>query len=85
MQLQMLRACDVCRLVDLDPSPKLCVLCPLCDAWLCTGCSGWTPKQLLRRAEAAAKRLLEPGSHGSPDYVKELAKAAEQANHGKGA
>lgn len=78
MNLQMLRACDVCRLVDFDVSPKLCGYCGLCDAWLCVGCGGWSPSQLKRRAIAASKRLLEPGNRGNPEYAKELAKAAEQ-------
>lgn len=79
MLLQVLRACDVCRLVDFDASPKLCAYCGLCDAWLCVGCNGWSPSQLARRAVAASKRLLEPGSHGNPQYVEELKRAAEQA------
>lgn len=81
----MLRACDVCRLVDLDPLPKLCSYCGLCDAWICFGCNGISPKQLLRRAEAAAKRLLEPGNHGNHEYSKALAEAAKEVNQGKGA
>lgn len=85
MRVELLRACDVCRLVDLDASIKPCVYCGLCDAWLCSGCNGISPKQLLRRAEAAGKRLLEPGNRGNHEYVKELAKAAEQASQRKGA
>lgn len=82
MRLQMPRVCDVCRLVDLDPSPKLCSYCPLCDAWLCVGCNGISPRQLARRAIAASKRLLEPGSHTQPQYVAELERVAKEANKG---
>lgn len=82
MQLQMLRACDVCRLVDLDASPKPCSYCGLCDAWLCVGCNGISPRQLARRALAASKRLLEPGFRGDPKYVSELDRVAKEANKG---
>lgn len=85
MVLQELRACDVCRLLDFDTKAKLCSYCALCDAWLCIDCGGWSPQQLLRRAQAASKRLIEPGFRGSCEYVESLEKAAQKVGRTKGA
>lgn len=59
-----IRICDVCRLLDHDTSGKLCEYCGLCDAWICTQDRAKWGRRLL----AAAKRKLEPGYHGVPNY-----------------
>ena len=59
------RACDVCRLVDYDTTPKMCSYCSLCDAWICEAdTSNW-----VRRIKAALKRKTEPGYKGQPNYL----------------
>lgn len=58
------RPCDVHRLLDYDVTPRDCWHCSLCDAWICTECSGNWP----RRIKAAIKRKLEPGYSGHPHY-----------------
>lgn len=65
---QQTRMCDVCRLVDFDVSNKLCGYCPLCDAWICSGCKNNWPK----RFKAMLKRRLEPGYSGEKDYVEKM-------------
>lgn len=56
--------CDVCRLLDFDASKKFCEYCNLCDAWICQeDQSKWG-----RRLLAAAKRKLESGYKGIPNY-----------------
>ncbi len=45
-----MRPCDVCTLLDDDATPKSCVYCPSCDAWMCAADkSDW-----VRRARSAA-------------------------------
>lgn len=61
---QQFRMCDVCRLLDFDVSSKECGYCSLCDAWICQADSN----KWIRRLKAAAKRKLEPGYTGLPDY-----------------
>lgn len=59
-----LRICDVCRILDYNTEKKLCGYCGMCDAWICLDDqSKWT-----RRLLAAAKRKLEPGYRGLPNY-----------------
>lgn len=66
--------CDVCRLVDYDTARKLCVYCGMCDAFICEQDQSNWPRRLL----AAAKRKLEFGYKGLPNY-EELAQR-EQKN-----
>jgi hypothetical protein len=69
-----MRACDVCRLLDYDTSPKMCSYCPLCDAWICQGDGDkWG-----RRIKAALKRKREPGYQGHPDYEQVSGYAGEE-------
>lgn len=65
MITQQHRMCDVCRLVDFDTTHKVCVYCSLCDAWICQS----DFSDLKRRAIAAAKRILEPGYVGDPNFT----------------
>lgn len=47
-------ACEVCRLVDGDDSPKVVRWCDFCRAWICDGCWGdWK-----RRTRAAIRRRI---------------------------
>ncbi len=56
--------CDVCRLLDHNVERKWCGHCGLCDAWICEqDMNRWG-----RRLLAAAKRKLEPGYQGVPNY-----------------
>lgn len=65
--------CDVCRLLDYDASIKFCGYCPICDAWICQpDQNNW-----VRRLQAAAKRKLEFGYRGDPDYVDKIKKEME--------
>lgn len=73
------RACDVCRLLDFDCTPKLCFYCPMCDAWICQVDGQDTLKVwLTRRLPAAAKRALESGFRGDPNYVANESKKLTQ-------
>jgi len=77
-----IRICDVCRLLDFDTSKKLCGYCGMCDAWLCEqDVSKWG-----RRLLAAAKRKLEVGYMGLPNYeelAQEGLKNESSTNTGK--
>jgi hypothetical protein len=43
------RACDCCRILDGDETPKVCGFCSTCQAWLCAFCrNNW-----MRRVRAA--------------------------------
>ena len=63
-------ACDVCRLLEGNSSPKPCTYCSLCDAHICGACFRNWP----RRIRAAVLRRLEPGYKGQPDYAETLMK-----------
>ena len=56
--------CDVCRLLDYCTDEKPCMFCSLCDAWICSEDSGKWGRRIL----AAAKRKLEHGYRGVPNY-----------------
>lgn len=64
IQTAQFRSCDVCRLVDYSTEAKLCNWCSLCDAWICEDDAGKWGRRLL----AAAKRKLEFGYKGLPNY-----------------
>lgn len=52
------RTCDVCNLVDGDPTPKPTYYCGLCDAWMCVRCV----PSIGRRAMAWMKRGMMKAS-----------------------
>lgn len=74
--------CDVCRILDYNTEKKLCGYCSMCDARICEADQSKWGRRLL----AAAKRKLEPGYQGLPNY-EELAneglKNESSTNSGK--
>lgn len=71
----MMRACDVCTLVDGDETPKETGYCGICRAHMCEPCRDDTP----RRARAMALRHLKGLRRGLG-----LDKVAENAHLGDG-